>query len=220
MDISAGASTNGALISGGAGVSGYGVGVEQAANDPLLDRVQLNHGHRVIVGVGLDAGEAVPTEGGYRGRALNVAARLCSLAGPGEVLASETVAALAGRDGLVGFNARKPVRVKGIDDMSTGRSHVASWDEAMPEYRSRWQERYGSSGRWEDFEPGYRYGYEMANDARYMDRDWNDLEPEFRKDYSEWSRKNGYRSEASTWNKVKANAREAWDEARMKVRGR
>ena len=68
------------------------------------------------VGVGLDAGEAVPTEGGYRGRALNVAARLCSLAGPGEVLASETVAALAGRDGLVGFSARKPVRVKGIDD--------------------------------------------------------------------------------------------------------
>ena len=29
------------------------------------------------VGVGLDAGEAVPTEGGYRGAALNVAARLC-----------------------------------------------------------------------------------------------------------------------------------------------
>ena len=68
------------------------------------------------VGVGLDAGEAVPTEGGYRGRALNVAARLCSLAGPGDVLASETVAALAGRDGSVRFSARKPIRVKGIDD--------------------------------------------------------------------------------------------------------
>jgi class 3 adenylate cyclase len=68
------------------------------------------------IGVGLDAGEAVPTEGGYRGRALNVAARLCSLAEPGEVLASETVAALAGRDGLIGFRARKPVRVKGIHD--------------------------------------------------------------------------------------------------------
>src|SRR5438128_10435135 len=31
------------------------------------------------VGIGLDAGEAVPVEGGYRGGALNLAARLCSL---------------------------------------------------------------------------------------------------------------------------------------------
>ena len=37
------------------------------------------------VGIGLDAGEAVPVEGGYRGGALNRAARLCSLAKPGEV---------------------------------------------------------------------------------------------------------------------------------------
>src|SRR6476646_7947170 len=38
------------------------------------------------VGMGLDAGEAVPTEGGYRGRALNFAARLCAVAHGGEVL--------------------------------------------------------------------------------------------------------------------------------------
>ena len=42
------------------------------------------------VGIGLDAGEAVPVADGYRGGALNLAARLCSLAGPGEILASET----------------------------------------------------------------------------------------------------------------------------------
>src|SRR5437763_11770870 len=37
------------------------------------------------VGIGLDAGEAVPAEGGYRGGALNLAARLCGLAKPGEI---------------------------------------------------------------------------------------------------------------------------------------
>ena len=42
----------------------------------------------LAVGIGLDAGEAVPVDDGYRGGALNLAARLCSLAGPGEVLAS------------------------------------------------------------------------------------------------------------------------------------
>jgi len=36
------------------------------------------------VGIGIDTGEAIPLEGGYRGEALNLAARLCNLAGPGE----------------------------------------------------------------------------------------------------------------------------------------
>ena len=66
------------------------------------------------VGIGLDAGEAVPTEGGYRGRALNVASRLCSLARPGEILASETVRNLAGRQARATYSPRRPTRVKGI----------------------------------------------------------------------------------------------------------
>ena len=33
----------------------------------------------------------MPIEGGYRGGALNLAARLCSIAAPGQILASETV---------------------------------------------------------------------------------------------------------------------------------
>src|SRR5262245_46830435 len=53
---------------------------------------------RLPIGVGLDAGEAVPIEGGYRGGALNTAARLCSLAAPGQILASETVVSLSRRD--------------------------------------------------------------------------------------------------------------------------
>lgn len=67
------------------------------------------------VGIGLDVGEAVPTNGGYRGRALNVAARLCSLAKGGEILASEAVAHLAGQDNEARFEARPPAKVKGLD---------------------------------------------------------------------------------------------------------
>jgi YVTN family beta-propeller protein len=66
------------------------------------------------VGIGLDAGEAVPTEGGYRGRALNVASRLCSLARPGEILASETVRNVAGRQERLTYAPRRPTRVKGV----------------------------------------------------------------------------------------------------------
>jgi YVTN family beta-propeller protein len=69
----------------------------------------------LAVGIGLDAGEAVPIEGGYRGGALNLASRLCTLAAPGQILASETVASLAGRTDSVRFVARRPVRLKGIE---------------------------------------------------------------------------------------------------------
>ena len=45
---------------------------------------------------------------------------------------------------------------------ATGTRTAAGWDTAMPGYRSRWEQRHGKSGeRWEDFEPAYRYGYEM-----------------------------------------------------------
>ena len=67
------------------------------------------------IGIGLAAGEAVPIEGGYRGGALNLAARLCSIAGPGQILASETVTSLAGAVDVLRLVERRPVRVKGIE---------------------------------------------------------------------------------------------------------
>jgi YVTN family beta-propeller protein len=67
------------------------------------------------IGIGLDAGEAVPTEGGYRGGALNTASRLCSLAAPGEILATETVVSLARRLEGIRFVDRRPVRLKGLE---------------------------------------------------------------------------------------------------------
>jgi YVTN family beta-propeller protein len=69
----------------------------------------------VGVGVGLDAGEAVPTEGGYRGGALNLAARLCSVATPGQILASEGIVHLAQRVDGVRYSAVRSRRLKGIE---------------------------------------------------------------------------------------------------------
>ncbi|HEX6547480.1 MAG TPA: AAA family ATPase [Candidatus Dormibacteraeota bacterium] len=68
------------------------------------------------VGAGLDAGEAVPVLGGFRGQALNLAARLCSLAGPGEVLASESLTHLAGRVDDVRYEKRGSVQLKGFTE--------------------------------------------------------------------------------------------------------
>jgi hypothetical protein len=59
-------------------------------------------------------GEPVAVAGGYRGEAVNVAARLCAQAGPGEVLASEAVVHLARRvEGLI-YQERGDLALKGI----------------------------------------------------------------------------------------------------------
>jgi len=68
----------------------------------------------LAVGVGLDAGEAVALEGGYRGGALNVASRLCAMAQADEVLATEELAHLAGHMEDLLFAEQAPVDVKGI----------------------------------------------------------------------------------------------------------
>jgi ABC-type transport system substrate-binding protein/class 3 adenylate cyclase len=68
------------------------------------------------VGIGLDAGEAIPVGSGYRGSALNLAARLCAEAGPGETLASEAVIHLAAKmDGIAYVDARA-LKLKGFGD--------------------------------------------------------------------------------------------------------
>jgi class 3 adenylate cyclase len=67
------------------------------------------------IGIGLDVGEAAPVDEGYRGVALNRAARLCSLAGPGEVLVSTGMVYLAPHVEGITFQARGQVQLKGLD---------------------------------------------------------------------------------------------------------
>jgi class 3 adenylate cyclase len=66
------------------------------------------------LGVGVHAGEAVETAEGYIGTAVNVAARLCAVAQPGEVLVSSTVKGMTQASIPVGYMARGRRRLKGI----------------------------------------------------------------------------------------------------------
>jgi serine/threonine-protein kinase len=93
--------------------------VFESARQALRSAIELQAGVAAAnlprgVGVGLDAGEAVPVADGYRGGALNLAARLCSLASAGEVLASETVQQLARAVDGIRYGDRRLERVKGI----------------------------------------------------------------------------------------------------------
>src|SRR5918911_3014531 len=85
-----------------------------AVQASFADATAANPVLPLAVGMGLDAGEAVPVEGGYRGGALNLAARLCSLAGPGEVFASAEVVHLARVVEGLRYVERGQVQLKGL----------------------------------------------------------------------------------------------------------
>src|SRR5688572_23234464 len=65
------------------------------ALDIVRESVAKTEGETSIpVGVGVHAGEALETDEGLVGTAVNIAARLAAIAGPGEVLVSDTVRSL------------------------------------------------------------------------------------------------------------------------------
>jgi peptide/nickel transport system substrate-binding protein len=70
----------------------------------------------MTIGIGIDAGEAVHGADGYRGGALNLAARLCGLAGAGQVLASPEVTHLARTIEGIRYLASDEVVLKGLTE--------------------------------------------------------------------------------------------------------
>jgi uncharacterized protein (TIGR02271 family) len=86
---------------------------------------------------------------------------------------------------------------------------VRGFDTYEADFRSHYTTSLASRGQpYERWAPGYRYGYELANDQRYAGRDWTAIEADARRDWE--GRHQG------TWDEFKDTIRYAWD----KVRGR
>jgi adenylate cyclase len=84
--------------------------------DQFERAIQTERQLPLTLGIGVEAGEAIPSGGRYVGSAVNLAARICSLAGPGEVLIGETVSRLVRKlDGLL-FVDRGQSSVRGYAD--------------------------------------------------------------------------------------------------------
>jgi hypothetical protein len=88
-------------------------------------------------------------------------------------------------------------------DMDTGEDYEV--------YRSRFFQHYETSLAntgypYDYYDPAYRFGYGLAGDDRYSDRDWMEVEPEFRR---EWERER-----PGTWEGFKSSVRHAWEEVK------
>jgi uncharacterized protein YrrD len=79
------------------------------------------------------------------------------------------------------------------------------WDDVRPRFRSQWEQTHGTrGGLWEEHEPGYRFGWEMRNDARYRDRPWSEVEPEIQREWE--SRESG-----RAWSQSRTAIQGGWD---------
>ena len=98
----------------------------------------------IRVGVGVHAGETAETPEGLVGSAVNLAARICALAGPGELLVSDTVRGLTRTFLPVQFVPYGRRRLKGIaEPVLLYRALPVSADaRAVGGIRARWRQRW------------------------------------------------------------------------------
>ena len=68
------------------------------------------------VGVGLDVGEVEVADGNYVSGALNLASRLCDLAGSGEILATDSTAHLARNVEGVRYTPARAITIRGLSE--------------------------------------------------------------------------------------------------------
>jgi hypothetical protein len=83
-----------------------------------------------------------------------------------------------------------------------------AFDNTWDQEDAWWRENYGgrpyATGRsYEEFRPGYRYGYESGR--HHMGRNWNEVEADLRTGWDKFEHRG-----TSTWENVKAAVRDAW----------
>jgi len=91
-------------------------------------------------------------------------------------------------------------------------SRTAGYDTYATDFRNNFNSTYGSRGMtYEQYEPAYRYGYDLAADRRYSGRDWAGIEPDIQR---AWEARN-----PGTWANFKDAVRYSWDKATGAERG-
>lgn len=86
-------------------------------------------------------------------------------------------------------------------------AYFGRFDDYETDFRNNFTTMYGTRGyTYDRYEPAYRYGYTLANDQRYMNKDWAAIEAEARRD---WEKNN-----QGAWEDFKDSIRYAWDRVR------
>jgi class 3 adenylate cyclase len=102
-----------------------------AIQGTMAGEAQNEPGARIELGIGINTGEPIQEGGDFFGSTVNLAARVCAVATPGQVLVSETTRHVAGRLENVEFVDRGLRELKGFPEPQ--RVYEVRW---MPESRT------------------------------------------------------------------------------------
>jgi class 3 adenylate cyclase len=87
-----------------------------AAQRAIAESDQNQAGPRIAIGIGINTGEPIQEGGDYFGSMVNLTARICASAGPGQILIAETTRHVAGRIEAVEYVDRGLHELKGFPE--------------------------------------------------------------------------------------------------------
>jgi hypothetical protein len=89
-----------------------------------------------------------------------------------------------------------------VRDVSAAGAGLLPYADYQSRWRSSFDTNYAYDGTWEEYDPAYRFGYDLAVNPSYSSYDWDRLEMDAR---NQWEA-----TRPNTWDRFKAAVREAW----------
>jgi uncharacterized protein (TIGR02271 family) len=110
-----------------------------------------------------------------------------------------------------GTERRTDVDVQREPETATAPRRVTTQEFATynDDFRKHCATAFAGKGAYVDYEPAYRYGYELGTHERYRGRDWVALEADARRD---WEARH-----PNTWERFKDAIRYGWDKVRART---
>lgn len=98
------------------------------------------------------------------------------------------------------------VNIISTDDQDAA---IGAYDKYSAQFQDAHREQFGTIGTYESFQPYYRYGFDVATNPRYAERDWSTAETDIRTD---WELNNP----GGDWNAVRDPINFAWETVRAR----
>ncbi len=97
---------------------------------------------------------------------------------------------------------RQDVKVEPVGTASGGKRDFSSYEN---DFRSYYKSNWANSGMsYDQYAPGLRYGYDLANNDTYRNKRWSEIEPNARRDWEA-------RNPGTAWDKIKAAVQHSWE---------
>jgi hypothetical protein len=82
-----------------------------------------------------------------------------------------------------------------------------NWARYEPDFRKNYQSTYANTGlQYEQVQPAYRYGYQLANESQGRASDWSSIEPQAK---TSWEQNHD-----GAWDQYRDAVRYGWERAR------